>query len=57
MPRGRKKSEKGNESQAKAYRHTEAESPLRPDVGTMIRRSHLPLNGMVRIPPVKWGSG
>ncbi len=34
MPRGRKKSEKGNESQAKAYRHTEAESPLRPDVGT-----------------------
>src|SRR5574341_905374 len=35
MPKGRaKKTEQINQSEAKAYRHAEADSPLRPDVGT-----------------------
>lgn len=35
MPRGKaKKTEQKNQSDAKAYRHIEADSPLRPDVGT-----------------------
>lgn len=35
MPKGKgKKAEQINQSEAKAYRHSEADSPLRPDVGT-----------------------
>ena len=35
LPKGKKrKVAQTNQSEAKAYRHTEADSPLRPDVGT-----------------------
>ena len=35
MPKGRKKQTKQfDQTEAKAYRHDEADSPLRPDVGT-----------------------
>src|SRR3989304_4495833 len=35
MPKGRKKQAKQlDQTEAKAYRHAEADSPLRPDVGT-----------------------
>ena len=64
MPKGKmRKDAQINQSEAKAYRHTEADSPLRPDVGTqaqfrkkkpqrltdMILRFLLPWTGTVKI--------